>query len=162
MFSVISVACLDWPTFFLICTAQNGHGAPSPWGHATDKLPHVFCKQNYCLSISIWYVLAFRSSLTLNNFQLMVHPTLETLFYSSRDHNYSACHYTADHSELDIHSWWIALYSSPENISNIAQWFCWNPIFRTNFVSRRWLKPLLITDARLSQVMFAVPVLSLF
>lgn len=28
----------------------------------------------------------------------MVHPTLETLFYSSRDHNYLACHYTADHS----------------------------------------------------------------
>lgn len=38
----------------------------------------------------------FSSSLTLNNFQLMVHHTLETLFYSTRDHNYSACHYTAD------------------------------------------------------------------
>lgn len=81
--------------FFLICTTQKWTWC-SLWGHATDKLLHVFCKQNYCLSIPIWCGLVSCSSLTLNNFELMAHHTLEMLFYSVRDHNYSACHYTAD------------------------------------------------------------------
>lgn len=64
------------------------------------QVTSCFCKQNYCLSIPIWYVLFFCSSLTLNNFQLVAHHTLETLLYSTRDHNDSACYYTADHFYL--------------------------------------------------------------
>lgn len=97
--SVILVACLDWPTFFLICTAQKWTWY-SPWGHNTDKQNERVTSRVLQAKLLFIYpsmvCSGFHSSLTLNHFQLVTHCSSETLFCSTRDHNYSSCHYTAD------------------------------------------------------------------